>query len=224
MGLSAEQLKASLDALAAVEPAMAAALARAGYPEPRIRDRGYETLLRTIVGQQVSVAAAQSIWTKLAAALGDLTDPGTVASASDETLRAAGLSRQKASYARSLAEEVTSGRLDLADLPADDEEAIAALTRIKGIGRWSAEIYLLFAEGRPDIWPAGDLAVQIEIGRILGHAERPSEKLTREVAEAWRPHRGAAAILAWHHYKVDMEVIYTPSPLKREITPARTNS
>ena len=207
MGLSAEQLKASLDALAAVEPAMAAALARAGYPEPRIRDRGYETLLRTIVGQQVSVAAAQSIWTKLAAALGDLTDPGTVASASDETLRAAGLSRQKASYARSLAEEVTSGRLDLADLPADDEEAIAALTRIKGIGRWSAEIYLLFAEGRPDIWPAGDLAVQIEIGRILGHAERPSEKLTREVAEAWRPHRGAAAILAWHHYKVDMEVI-----------------
>ena len=78
---------------------------------------------------------------------------------------------------------------------------------IKGIGRWSAEIYLLFAEGRPDIWPAGDLAVQIEVGRIMGHAERPSEKLTREIAEPWRPHRGAAAILAWHHYKADMDVI-----------------
>jgi DNA-3-methyladenine glycosylase II len=207
MGLSAEQLKASLDALAKIEPAIAVALARAGYPPPRIRDRGYETLLRTIVGQQVSVAAAQSIWNKLAAALGDLTDPGTVARASDETLRAAGLSRQKAAYARSLAEEVTSGRLDLDRLPEDDEEAIAALTRIKGIGRWSAEIYLLFAEGRPDIWPAGDLAVQIEVGRILGRAERPSEKETREAAEAWRPHRGAAAILAWHHYKVDMDVI-----------------
>ena len=207
MGLSADQLKSSIDALAASEPAFAEALARAGYPEPRIRDRGYETLLRTIVGQQVSVAAAQSIWNKLAATLGDLTDPGTVAGASDEMLRTAGLSRQKAAYARSLAEEVSSGRLDLDHLPEDDEDAIVQLTRIKGIGRWSAEIYLLFAEGRPDIWPAGDLAVQIEIGRMLGHPERPSEKQLREWAEAWRPHRGAAAIFAWHHYKVDMAVI-----------------
>ncbi|MES2443030.1 MAG: DNA-3-methyladenine glycosylase 2 family protein [Pseudomonadota bacterium] len=207
MGLSADQIRGSVDALAAQEPAFARALARAGYPEPRIREPGYETLLRTIVGQQVSVAAAASIWRKLEAGVGDLTQPATVAAASDEVLRAAGLSRQKASYARSLAEEVTGGRLDLANLPADDEEAIAALTRIKGIGRWSAEIYLLFAEGRADIWPAGDLAVQIEIGRMLGHAERPSEKQLREWAEAWRPHRGAAAIFAWHHYKVDMEVI-----------------
>ena len=207
MGLSADQLKYSLDALAEIESAIAAALQRAGYPEPRLRDRGYETLLRTIVGQQVSVAAAQSIWNKLAGALGDLTDPGTIARASDETLRAAGLSRQKAGYARSLADEVASGRLDLQNRPADDEEAIAQLVRIKGIGRWSAEIYLLFAEGRPDIWPAGDLAVQIEIGRIMGHAERPSEKATRALAEPWRPHRGAAAILAWHNYQVDMEVI-----------------
>lgn len=207
MGLSESQIKESIDALALVEPAFAAALERAGYPAPRIRDRGYETLLRTIVGQQVSVAAAQSIWNKLAAGLGDLTDPDNVAKASDEELRAAGLSRQKANYARSLAEEVTSGRLDLANLPADDEEAIAALTRIKGIGRWSAEIYLLFAEGRPDIWPAGDLAVQIEIGRILGHAERPSEKMLRQWSAPWSPHRGAAAIFAWHHYKIDMEVI-----------------
>lgn len=207
MGLSAEQLRTSLDTLAASEPLIAVAVGRVGYPEPRIRDRGYETLLRTIVGQQVSVAAAASIWVKLGAALGDLTSPEIVAAATDDELRAAGLSRQKASYARSLADEVTSGRLDLTNLPADDEEAITQLIRIKGIGRWSAEIYLLFAEGRPDIWPAGDLAVQIEVGRIMGHAERPSEKLTREIAEPWRPHRGAAAILAWHHYKADMDVI-----------------
>ncbi|HEX8301362.1 DNA-3-methyladenine glycosylase 2 family protein [Sphingomonas sp.] len=207
MGLSAKQLKDSLDALARIEPAIAAGIARAGYPEPRRRDRGYETLLRTIIGQQVSVAAAASIWKKLEAGVGDLTNPAKVAAASDETLRAAGLSRQKASYARSLAEEVTSGTLDLENLPADDEEAITQLVKVKGIGRWSAEIYLLFAEGRPDIWPAGDLAVQIEIGRLLGHAERPSEKAIREIAEAWRPHRGAAAIFAWHHYKVDMEVV-----------------
>ena len=207
MGLSAEQLKASLDAIAAMEPLMAAAVARVGYPAPRLRDRGYETLLRTIVGQQVSVAAAASIWRKLETGLGDLTDPAIVAVASDEALRAAGLSRQKASYARSLAEEVTSGRLDLMNLPTDDEEAITQLVQVKGIGRWSAEIYLLFAEGRPDVWPAGDLAVQIEIGRIMGLAERPSEKATRAIAEAWRPHRGAAAIMAWHHYKAEMEVI-----------------
>ena len=207
MGLTAEQLRTSLDAVAAIEPAFAAAIARAGYPTPRISQRGYATLLRTIIGQQISVAAAASVWTKLEAALGDLTDPETIARTPDEDFRAAGFSRQKTAYAKSLADEVTSGRIDLNNLPADDEEAIAQLVRIKGIGRWSAEIYLLFAEGRTDIWPAGDLAVQIEIGRILGHEERPSEKLTRELAEAWRPHRGAAAIMAWHHYKTDMAVI-----------------
>jgi DNA-3-methyladenine glycosylase II len=101
---------------------------------------------------------------------------------------------------RSLAQLVLSGELDLGALPADDEEAIALLTKIKGIGRWSAEIYLLFAEGRPDVWPAGDLAVQIEMGRLLGHPEKPSEKTLRELAEPWRPYRGAAAVLAWHSY------------------------
>ena len=207
MGLSAQQLREALDALAAIEPAFAAALGRVGYPPPRIREPGYATLLRTIVGQQVSVHAAAAVWRRLEEALGDVEDPARLTAAGDETLRAAGLSRQKIGYARSLAEEVASGRLDLAALPADDEEAIAALTRIKGIGRWSAEIYLLFAEGRPDIWPAGDLAVQVEVGRILGHAERPNEKLVRVLAEAWRPHRGAAAILAWHHYNSKMEVI-----------------
>jgi DNA-3-methyladenine glycosylase II len=202
-----KSIRAACDALGKVEPRFAQAIARAGYPEPRVRERGYGTLLRTIIGQQVSVAAAASIWRKLEEQCGDLENPQNIANASDEQLRAAGLSRQKASYARSLAEEVTSGRLDLVNLPADDEEAIAKLVQVKGIGRWSAEIYLLFAEGRPDVWPAGDLAVQIEIGRILGHDERPSEKAIRELAEHWRPHRGAAAILAWHHYKVDMAVI-----------------
>lgn len=200
MGLNAERLRADLDALAAVEPAFAAALARVGYPAPRLRDRGYATLLRTILGQQVSVASANAIWRKLDEAVGDAADPARIAAAGDETLRAAGLSRQKAAYARSLADEVTSGRLDFSALPADDEDAIAALVRVKGIGRWSAEIYLLFAEGRPDIWPAGDLAVQIEVGRILGHDARPSEKMVRQLADAWRPYRSAAAVFTWHHY------------------------
>ena len=156
MGLSAEQLTAGLDAVAASEPAIASALARTGYPEPRIRERGYRTLLRTIVGQQVSIAAAASVWRKLEALLGEDIPPEALLAADFDALRACGLSRQKQGYARSLCELVVSGELDLAGLPADDEEAIAQLVRIKGIGRWSAEIYLLFADGRHDRWPAGD--------------------------------------------------------------------
>lgn len=201
MGLSAEQLRVGLDTLAQIEPRFAPAIAHVGYPEPRIRPRGYETLLRTIVGQQVSFKAADAVWAKLVAALGDITNPEILLSQSEDALRACGFSRQKQGYARSLAGLVSSGALDLHNLPADDEEAIALLTQIKGIGRWSAEIYLLFAEGRPDIWPAGDLAVQIDVGAIMELPERPSEKQVREIGEAWRPHRGAAAIFAWHHYK-----------------------
>jgi DNA-3-methyladenine glycosylase II len=195
-----ESLHDSLNELAAREPGFSRALDTHGRPEPRLSEPGCATLLRTIVGQQVSVAAARSMWTKLTDRFGETPDLEALAAADDETLRAAGLSRQKAGYARSLASLVLSGELDLAALPADDEEAIALLTRIKGIGRWSAEIYLLFAEGRGDVWPAGDLAVQIEIGKLLGLAERPSEKQLRALAEAWRPHRGAAAVLAWHSY------------------------
>jgi DNA-3-methyladenine glycosylase II len=200
MGLSAQQLAEGIDAVAAREPAIAAALDRTGYPEPRIRATGYRTLLRTIVGQQVSVAAAASMWRKLEAHLGEEMPAEALLAAEFDELRACGLSRQKQGYARSLCELVVSGELDLDALPADDEEAISQLVRIKGVGRWSAEIYLLFAEGRPDIWPAGDLAVQAGIGRILGLAERPSEKVVRDLAERWRPHRGSVAILTWHCY------------------------
>lgn len=193
-------LRRALDSLAAGEPRLADALARVGYPEARLRQRGYETLLRTIVGQQVSVAAAGAVWGRLEAALGPGCPPDALQASDFDALRACGLSRQKQGYARSLAALILSGELDLSSLPEDDEEAIAQLVKVKGIGRWSAEIYLLFAEGRPDIWPAGDLAVQVEVGRMLGLPARPSEKETREIAEAWRPWRGAAAVLAWHHY------------------------
>jgi DNA-3-methyladenine glycosylase II len=202
VGIEAETLKRSLEALANGDSAIAAAFAQAGCPEPRLSARGYQTLLRAIVGQQVSIQAAASMWAKLVAAVGDPPEPQRLLSASDETLRAAGLSRQKASYAKSLAEEVLSGRLDLASLPEDDEEAIAQLVRVKGVGRWTAEIYLLFAEGRQDIWPAGDLAVQIEIGRILGLPVKPSERALRDMSKRWRPHRGSLAIFAWHYRKI----------------------
>ena len=200
MGISAEAIRDGLDAIAVVTPSIAGAIERVGYPEPRIRMRGYRTLLRTIVGQQVSVAAAASVWNKLEALLGEAMPPEDLLAADFDALRGCGLSRQKQGYARSLSELVASGELDLHSLPEDDEEAIAELVKIKGIGRWSAEIYLLFAEGRPDIWPAGDLAVQVGLGKLLGLEERPDEKATRALAEAWRPHRGAAAIFTWHCY------------------------
>jgi DNA-3-methyladenine glycosylase II len=193
-------IREHVEALASREPAFAQVVEKHGIPEPRTSERGAQTLLRTIVGQQVSVAAARSMWAKLEAAFGSPPDLHLLLAATDEQLRAAGMSRQKSGYIRSLAELVISGELDLDKLPADDEEAIALLTKIKGIGRWSAEIYLLFAEGRPDIFPAGDLAVMVELGRLMGLDGKPSEKQLRELAENWRPYRGAAAILAWHSY------------------------
>ena len=193
-------IEAHLTSLANREPAFARVIDQLGMPEPRSSKPGAETLLRTIVGQQVSVAAARSMWAKLEAAFGSPPDLQKLLAASDEELRAAGMSRQKSGYIRSLAQLVLSGELDLGDLPADDEEAIALLTKIKGIGRWSAEIDLLCAEGRADVFPAGDLAVLVEIGRLLGLPDKPSEKQLRDLAEAWRPYRGAAAVLAWHSY------------------------
>ncbi|RKF21295.1 DNA-3-methyladenine glycosylase 2 family protein [Altericroceibacterium spongiae] len=200
MGLKNAEIRKGLDDIAAREPAIARALELAGYPEERIRARGYRTLLRTIVGQQVSVAAAASVWNRLETLLGEDMPPEALLAQDFDTLRGCGLSRQKQGYTRSLCELVVSGDLDLDNLPADDEAAIAELVRIKGIGRWSAEIYLLFAEGRPDIWPAGDLAVQAGIGKLLGLAERPGEKQTRALADPWRPHRGSLAIFTWHCY------------------------
>lgn len=202
MGLSKQMIKAGLDHVSAVEPRLAAAIAQSGYPEPRLRPEGYETLLRTIVGQQVSIASAAAVWNKLETRLGTGCPAEALIATEFDELRACGLSRQKQGYARSLAELILSGGLDLDNLPQDDEAAIALLTKIKGIGRWSAEIYLLFAQGRPDIWPAGDLAIQAGVGHFLGLPERPSEKQVRAIAESWSPHRGAVAIFTWHHYHV----------------------
>ena len=203
MGLSAAALAHSLSALAAAHPPVAAALAAHGLPEPRLRPRGASTMMRAIVAQQVSTKAAASIWARLEAACGgNMDDLARVAATPFEVLRGAGLSGQKASYVHALAEAVASGAVDFGALPDEDEAAIALLSSIKGIGRWSAEIYLLFAEGRADVFPAGDLALQIQLGRMLGEAARPSEKRARALAEPMRPHRGALSILLWHNYNI----------------------
>lgn len=191
----------ALAALAVRDKDIAAALAVIGPPPPRDRPPGFSSLLRAIVAQQISAAAAASLWTRLAAAI-DPIAPETVGRLELDALRLLGLSRQKALYAQGLARDILERRVDLDLLPTlDDEAAIAHLVRIKGIGRWSAEVYLLFALGRPDIWPAGDLALAVAMQRLKRLRRRPDPKRLVKLAEPWRPYRGAAAHFLWHYYK-----------------------
>ncbi|TXG81724.1 MAG: DNA-3-methyladenine glycosylase 2 family protein [Sphingomonadales bacterium] len=199
MGLSAEHLESSLRAVAGDDPVVRVALEAVGTPAPRIAARGYAALLRALVAQQLSVKAAAAIHGRLAALI-PLDDPQALLAQDDDSLRGCGLSRPKIAYARALAEAVATGQLALDALPADDEAAVAAIGAVKGFGRWSAEVYLVFAEGRADILPAGDLALQEATRRLLRLEARPSEKALRDIGARWRPHRGAMAIFLWHYY------------------------
>jgi DNA-3-methyladenine glycosylase II len=183
--------------LAAAEPRFAAALAQTGPLPLRRRDDGFAALLSSIVSQQVSVASANAIWARLETA--GLTEAAAMAGASDDDLRAVGLSRQKARYGRALAQ----AGVDFAALQdLGDEAVITDLVAVPGIGRWTAEIYAMFALGRADVFAPGDLALQ-EAARVLFDLEsRPSEKALRAMAEAWSPWRAVAARLLWAYYRV----------------------
>jgi DNA-3-methyladenine glycosylase II len=199
--LAMDLRSAALKALAERDPDIAAALARIGPPPPRDRPPGFASLLRAIVAQQVSAASAAALWARLAAAIDPMV-PEAVALLEIEALRKLGLSRQKALYAQGLARDILDRRIDLELVPSlEDEAAIAHLIQIKGIGRWSAEVYLLFALGRPDIFPAGDLALAIAMQRLKRLRRRPDPKRLTKLAEPWRPYRGAAAQFLWHYYK-----------------------
>jgi DNA-3-methyladenine glycosylase II len=153
-----------------------------------------------IVSQQVSTAAAAAIWTRFETGLGAVA-PQAVLAADEAQLRGFGLSGQKARYVRAIAEAHTSGRADFDTLPGlSDEAAIAALVHIKGVGRWTAELYLLFCEARRDAFPAGDLALQEGLRMAEGSPTRLGEKALYARSEAWRPHRGVAAHLLWAYY------------------------
>ena len=191
-----------LAALAERDGRIRAALAEVGPPPMALRGAGFAALLRAIAAQQVSAASARAIWGRLEAAAGGRVTPAAVLALGPEGLRAAGLSRPKAGYALAIAGELASRRVSLrriARMP--DEEAIAALSSLKGIGRWTAEVWLLFAAGRPDIWPAGDLALCVALQRTLGLDARPTPAEATRLTEIWSPHRSAAAILHWHIYR-----------------------
>lgn len=196
-----KDIREGCKALADADPVLARAIETAGPPPLRRRPGGFEALLQSIMGQQLSVASANAIWLRLAESCGHIT-PMRVLELTDAECRAAGLSRQKMTYARELALAVNDGRLKFRSLSRmPDEDAIATMTQVKGVGRWTAEMYLMFALGRADIWPVDDLAVVEAVRRLKGLEDRPKRKEMAEIGEAWRPWRSVAARLMWHFYR-----------------------
>jgi DNA-3-methyladenine glycosylase II len=196
---------AGLAHLAAVDPRMAAAIDRVGAPEQRRREPGFAALVNIIVSQQVSLQSAAAIW-------GRLTETGPVTAEAmlalgAEGLRAVGFSRPKIRYTLSLAREVSGATFLPSRLAGmTDAEAMAEVTGLLGFGRWSGEIYLMFCLGRPDIWPAGDIALQEATRAVRGLDERPGPSEMDRIAEDWRPWRSVAAHLLWRYYRDAIKV------------------
>lgn len=199
--LTNDTIRQRLDIVCQQDKAIAAAIEKVGYPKERRNACGYPTLLRVISGQQLSVKAASTIHGRVEALMNGVIEPKVFMALDDEALRGAGLSWQKISYGRSLSTAVLEKTLPIDTLhEMDDEAAIDAICKVKGLGRWSAEMYMMFSLGRADIWPVDDLAVRVGIGRIKGEVERPTPKVVEAWGEAWRPYRSVIALLSWHYY------------------------
>lgn len=193
--------RAHIRTLTEVDPALGRVFAAVGELSFRHRAGGFEGLLRLIVEQQLSVKAADSIWRKVRLGLNEAIEPQNLMALDDEALRGCGLSRPKARYARILAEAVHARTVDFEGLAAlDPEEAVTHLTTLKGIGRWSAEVYLMFCEGRADVFPTGDIALREAVGWLDGLAARPDEPYCKARAELWRPYRSVASHALWAWY------------------------
>lgn len=195
-----DDIAAAREALVAADPALARVHAQTPAFEWRLRVGGFEGLFRMIVEQQVSVASAASVWARLREGLGEITPQRLLAHDLDQ-LRGMGLSRQKATYGQGMARAQMAGEIDLEHLSnLDDAAAIAALTALKGVGLWTAEAYLLMCEGRLDVFPGGDVALQEAIRWADGAEVRPDQKAAYARAEVWRPYRAVATHLLWAWY------------------------
>ena len=193
--------RAAIERLVAADPDLARIEAAAGPLPWRRRADGFPGLLQAIVGQMISNQAAAAIWRRLAVLPGAL-DPAGLLRLNEVELRGAGLSRPKVVHAYALAEAFADGTLSAAKIAAmADEEAITAISAVRGMGRWSAEIYLLFALARRDVFPAGDIAVAGAAAALKGLPARPDPATLRALAEQWRPARSLAARLLWHHWR-----------------------
>lgn len=198
--LDAPTLHEAAHRLAQADADLAAVLDRRGPPPLWAREAGFATLVHIILEQQVSLASARAAFDRLGAALGVVT-PGRLLQLDDATLKAIGFSRQKTHYARLLARAVLDGRLDLERLAEEDDATVKTeLVKLKGIGPWSADIYLLMALRRPDAWPSGDLALAVAAQQVKRLPARPAPADLEALAEAWRPWRAVAARILWHHY------------------------
>ena len=191
----------ALDQLAAIDADIAAALSRFGPPPDRSLPASFETLARSIIGQQISRAAASAIWTRMLDQ--DHSSAPIIAAKQPDDLMPFGLSRRKAEYLIGIADETQSGRLDLAALAEmGGEDVQKRLVEIRGIGAWTADNFRLFALGDMDAWPANDIALQEGMKRLKSLDERPNGKMLETLGEAWRPHRGAGAMMLWHIYGI----------------------
>lgn len=198
--LTEETLLAGVAALARVDPDLAAVHAQIGPPPLWARPQGFPTLVYIILEQQVSLASARAAYRRLEEAIAPITPLGFLA-LDDAALKAIGFSRQKTAYGRILAKAILEAAIDLESLESLSDEAVrAALTKIKGIGRWSADIYLMEALLRPDIWPSGDLALAIAVQRVKRLEAVPKPADLERIGDAYRPWRAVAARLFWHHY------------------------
>jgi DNA-3-methyladenine glycosylase II len=198
--LDAGSLNDGIGYLCGCDAHLAKVIETCGSPPLRDAEPGFPALLRSIVAQQVSTHAARSIWNRLLSLSGSLS-PESFLAAGTDALRAAGLSGQKIRYGQALAAAVLEGSLNLSALPAmSDEEAIAELVKAKGIGRWTAEIYLMFALGRPDVLPSSDLGLIVAAQSLKGLVDRPTPGQLAEMALAWRPWRSVASLILWHYH------------------------
>ncbi|KOF17852.1 DNA-3-methyladenine glycosidase [Ensifer adhaerens] len=199
-----EDIEAGLAGLVMLDARLEHVVARAGPVPLRRTDPGYRGLASIIVSQMVSKASAAAIWKRMEASLGEITAPAALA-LSDEDCRTIGLSRAKADALRRVAQVVVAGEIDLdAICNVEAQEAIRELTTIKGVGRWTAEVYLLFCAGHPDVFPSGDVALQNAISHGLGLELRPTAREIDSLAASWSPWRSVAARLFWAYYAQEM--------------------
>ena len=199
---SVEAIAGHIEALVGIDPRLAPVRDFAGPVQPRIAQPGFAGIAKVITGQQVSVASASAIWGRFENLPGAL-DPVTYLGLSEEAVRAVGFSGGKFRTVRAIAEAMVAGTLDfdhLETLPAED--AVRYLVEHKGIGPWTAEVYLMFCAGHPDVFPAGDLALLKAVQHGLGLGARPTIKEMAGIAAGWAPHRSAAALLFWRYFAV----------------------
>ena len=198
--MNVQDIDLGMKALSFIDPDVKRAFERLGVPPVRLRPEGFETFLSAIVSQQISTKVARTIFERVTALMPEVS-ARSLLSLSDQTLRDAGLSWRKVEYAKGLAEAIESGRFDINGLGAmNDKEAIEVITSIRGFGRWSAEIYLMFSLNRQDIFPADDLALQVAIGRLKGLEDKPTAKKARDMVAHWAPWRSVGALFLWYYY------------------------